>query len=80
MSIKTRLNYSANFYPRKRKKKEIKFLIFHYTGMNSEKLAIKKLTEIQSWVGIHYFIKQNGEIILMVPDLYAAWHAGGEGN
>jgi len=76
MSIKTRLNYSANFYSRKRKKKEIKFLIFHYTGMKSEKLAIKKLTEIQSGVGIHYFIKKNGEIILMVPDLYAAWHAG----
>ena len=57
MSIKTRLNYSANFYSRKRKKKEIKFLIFHYTGMKSEKLAIKKLTGIQSGVGIHYFIK-----------------------
>ena len=44
--------------------------------MKSEKLAIKKLTEIQSGVSIHYFIKQNGEIILMVPDLYVAWHAG----
>ena len=44
--------------------------------MKSEKLAIKKLTEIQSRVSAHYFIKQNGEIILMVPDLYAAWHAG----
>jgi len=76
MSIKTRLNYSANFYLRKRTKKEIKFLIFHYTGMKSEKLAVKRLTEIQSGVSIHYFIKKNGEIILMVPDLYAAWHAG----
>ena len=76
MSIKTRLNYSANFYSKKRKKKEIKFLIFHYTGMKSEKLAIKKLLEAQSGVSIHYFIKKNGEIILMVPDLYAAWHAG----
>ena len=44
--------------------------------MKSEKLAIKKLTGIQSGVSIHYFIKQNGEIILMVPDLYVAWHAG----
>jgi len=76
MSIKTRLNYSANFYSRKRKKKEIKFLIFHYTGMKSEKLAIKKLTAIQSEVSSHYFIKNNGEIVLMVPDLYTAWHAG----
>jgi N-acetylmuramoyl-L-alanine amidase len=27
-------------------------------------------------VGCHYFIKRNGQIILMVPDLYIAWHAG----
>ena len=47
MSIKTRLNYTTNFYSKKRRKKEIKFLILHYTGMKSEKLAIKKLTEIQ---------------------------------
>ena len=44
--------------------------------MNSEKLAIKKLTEMQSGVSIHYFITKNGEIISMVPYLYAAWHAG----
>ena len=25
---------------------------------------------------IHYLIKQNGEIITLVPDLYTAWHAG----
>ena len=24
----------------------------------------------------HYFIKSNGEIIKIVPDLYVAWHAG----
>jgi len=44
--------------------------------MKSEKLAIKKLTKIQSGVSTHYFIKKNGEIVLMVPDLYVAWHAG----
>ena len=44
--------------------------------MKSEKLAIKKLTAIQSEVSSHYFIKNNGEIVLMVPDLYTAWHAG----
>ena len=44
--------------------------------MKKESRAIKKLTNIQSEVSSHYFIKENGDIILMVPDLYIAWHAG----
>ena len=76
MSIKTTFNYSPNFDPNKRAKKKIKFLILHYTGMKNENSAINRLTNIQSEVGTHYFIKKSGEIILMVPDLYVAWHAG----
>jgi len=76
MSIKTSLNYSTNFNSVKRKKNQIKFLIFHYTGMKSEKSAICRLTKIQSMVSSHYFIKKNGEVINIVPDLYIAWHAG----
>ena len=76
MALKINLNYSPNFYSIKRKPKQIKFLIFHYTGMKKETEAIKKLTSIKSNVSSHYFIKNNGEIILMVPDLYTAWHAG----
>lgn len=68
--------YSPNFSLKKRGKKQVKFIIFHYTGMKSEKSAIHRLTEIQSGVSSHYFIKKTGEIILMVPDLYVAWHAG----
>ena len=44
--------------------------------MKSEKRAIQKLTNFNSKVSCHYFIKTNGEIIKMVPDLYIAWHAG----
>jgi N-acetylmuramoyl-L-alanine amidase len=69
-------SYSPNFSLKKRGKKQVKFIIFHYTGMKSEKSAIHRLTEIQSGVSSHYFIKKTGEIILMVPDLYVAWHAG----
>ena len=70
------INYSINFSTPKRDKKLIKFIIIHYTGMKSETLAIKKLTEPDSKVSSHYFIKNSGEIINMVPDLYEAWHAG----
>ena len=76
LSINTTLNYSPNFDKNKRKSKEIKFLILHYTGMKKEKDAINKLTNEKSKVSCHYFIKNNGEILTLVPDLYTAWHAG----
>ena len=74
--INTTLNYSPNFDVNKRKIKEIKFIIFHYTGMRNEKEAISKLTNIKSKVSSHYLIKTNGDILTLVPDSYVAWHAG----
>ena len=68
--------YSQNFDPIKRKKANIKFLVFHYTGMKTEKLALKRLSSNYSKVSCHYFIKKNGDIINLVPDLYVSWHAG----
>ena len=76
MALKTILNYSPNFNPKKRSSKQIKFIIFHYTGMKSESDALNRLTDIQSEVSCHYLIKNKGEIVNMVPDLYIAWHAG----
>ncbi len=76
MNIKTILNYSPNFDLEKRNFTQIKFIIFHYTGMKNEKDAINRLKSIKSKVSSHYFIKKNGKIITMVPDLYVAWHAG----
>ena len=75
-SIDTTLNYSINFDLKKRRIKEIKFIIFHYTGMKKENQAITQLTNSKSKVSSHYFIKNNGEILTLVPDLYIAWHAG----
>ena len=76
MPIKTTLNYSPNFDPKKRQKKSIKFLIFHYTGMRKESDSINRLTDFQSEVASHYLIKRNGEILCFVPEPYIAWHAG----
>ena len=76
MSIDTTLNYSPNFDLKKRKNKEIKFIIFHYTGMKKESDSINKLTKFNSKVSSHYFIKKNGEILTLVPETYIAWHAG----
>ena len=76
MNINTTLNYSPNFDLKKRDPIEIKFIIFHYTGMKKENDAINKLMNPKSKVSSHYLIKQNGEILTLVPDLYIAWHAG----
>ena len=76
MSIKKILDYSPNFNSKKRRINQIKFIIFHYTGMKKELEAINKLKNIQSQVSCHYLIKNNGKIITMVPNSYIAWHAG----
>ena len=73
---KIRINYSINFTLPKRSKKKIKFIIIHYTGMKKENAALKKLCNKKANVSAHYFIKKNGEIINLVPNLYEAWHAG----
>ena len=80
MSLKIGLNlfkcYSINFDLTKRSKKEIKFIIIHYTGMKKESYAIKRLCDPKAKVSSHYFIRNNGKILNLVPDLYKAWHAG----
>jgi len=68
--------YSPNFKLSKRSKNKIKYLIIHYTGMKKESSAINRLCDFKSEVSAHYFIKKNGSIINLVPDLYEAWHAG----
>ena len=69
-------NYSINFNPIKRSKKNIKFIIIHYTGMNKELSAVNRLCNIKSKVSAHYFIKKNGSVLNLVPPFYEAWHAG----
>ena len=73
---KMTINYSPNFDLKKRDKRKIKYLIFHYTGMKNDKLAIKKLTSFSSNVSCHYYITVSGQLLQMVPDLFVAWHAG----
>ena len=69
-------NYSPNFSLPKRPNNKIKFIIIHYTGMKKESLAIKRLCNPVTKVSSHYFLKKNGSILKLVPDLYEAWHAG----
>ena len=67
---------TPNFSNKIRLKKSIKFVIIHYTGMQSEIVSIKRLKNIKSKVSCHYFINRKGIIIQMVKDNKVAWHAG----
>ena len=44
--------------------------------MKNESQAIRRLCSPKAKVSSHYFIKKNGSILQLVPDLYEAWHAG----
>ena len=69
-------NKSLNFSKKTRSLRNIRFIIIHYTGMQSERVSLKKLKDIKSKVSCHYFISRNGVISRMVEDKKVAWHAG----
>jgi len=67
---------SPNFSKKTRNINKIRFLIIHYTGMQSMRASIKRLTSIKHKVSCHYLIGRNGKIFQMVEDNKIAWHAG----
>ena len=73
--MKKKADLSPNFNKKSRPKKEIKFIIIHYTGMQSEIESLKKLCDHQSKVSCHYFINRKGKITQLVKDNKVAWHA-----
>ena len=74
--MKKKLHLSPNFTKKPRSLKSIKYVIFHYTGMQSEIESLNRLKNPKTQVSCHYFIGKNGEIFQMVKDKYIAWHAG----
>ena len=68
--------FSKNYDVKKRLKKHVKLLVFHYTGMQSKVAAVKKLCDPKSKVSCHYLIDDLGQVIKIVPEQFIAWHAG----
>ena len=69
-------NFSPNYSNKRRIKKAIKFIIIHYTGMQSEIESIKRLKNPKFKVSCHYLINRKGIITQLVKDKNVAWHAG----
>tara|TARA_X000000950_G_scaffold229131_1_gene276853 strand:+ start:3891 stop:4598 length:708 start_codon:yes stop_codon:yes gene_type:complete len=74
--MKIEYNFSPNYSDKIRLSKEIKFIVIHYTGMQSEIESIKRLKNPKYKVSCHYLINRKGKIIQMVRDNNIAWHAG----
>ena len=68
--------YSPNFVKKKRLNKNIRVIIIHYTGMQSERESLKRLTTAASKVSAHYVINRSGKIFKLVNENNVAWHAG----
>ena len=69
-------HYSGNHSNKRRSSKGITLIIIHYTGMQSERESLKRLTNPKSEVSCHYLINRNGKVFNMVDDQNIAWHAG----
>ena len=67
---------SPNFTKKTRKKKDVKFVIIHYTGMQSEIESLRRLKSHTSKVSCHYLINRKGQVTQLVKDENIAWHAG----
>jgi len=74
MTIKNQ--YSPNFSRKLRKNRDIKFIVIHYTGMQSKIASIKRLLSPRHKVSCHYLIDRKGQVLRMVDENKVAWHAG----
>ncbi|MDA9619048.1 N-acetylmuramoyl-L-alanine amidase [Candidatus Pelagibacter bacterium] len=74
--MKITLDFSSNYSKKKRLKRDIKFVIIHYTGMQSEIESLKRLKDPKYKVSCHYIISRKGKVTQMVREEDIAWHAG----
>ena len=74
--MKLKLVKSPNFSKVPRKTNKIKYVVVHYTGMQSKRASIRRLLSKKHKVSCHYFIDRKGSAIQMVDDKKVAWHAG----
>ena len=54
----------------------IKYLILHYTGMETGKAAHDRLRDPEAKVSSHYLVEEDGQIYELVANEKRAWHAG----
>lgn len=68
--------YLSPCFNYRKKGSNIKYIILHYTAMNSDIEAIHHLSQKKNKVSTHFLIGNKGQIINMVNLEKRAWHAG----
>ena len=71
-----KIDLSPNHSKKARKLKDIKFVIIHYTGMQSEIESLNRLKDPKHKVSAHYLISRAGSVTKMINERMVAWHAG----
>ncbi|MEN0651478.1 MULTISPECIES: N-acetylmuramoyl-L-alanine amidase [Hyphobacterium] len=64
---------SPNFNDRK---SPVRFVVLHYTGMETGQAAIDRLRDPEAGVSAHYVVEEDGRTLRLVPEDKRAWHAG----
>ena len=54
----------------------IRFVVLHYTGMESGEAARDRLCDPDAKVSAHYLVWEDGHVETLVPEDRRAWHAG----
>jgi len=68
--------HTPNFSKKPRNLNKIKFIIIHYTGMQSKRVSLKRLRNPKYRVSCHFLIDRSGEVLRLVDENKIAWHAG----
>ena len=68
--------FSPNCDKKKRTLNSVKMIVFHYTGMQSERESIIRLCNPKSKVSSHFVINRKGKTFRLVQDNQIAWHSG----
>jgi N-acetylmuramoyl-L-alanine amidase len=68
------LRLSPNFEVRK--KRNIKYIVIHYTNLPSTKISLEYLLNKKNKVSSHFLINPQGKIYSLVEEKNIAWHAG----
>ena len=66
---------SPNFNNRK-DKSAIRYIILHYTALNTYKEALEHMCNKKNKVSSHFLISKKGQIFYIVKISKRAWHAG----
>lgn len=72
----TRLDCPSPNFDDRRDGKTVRYVIVHYTGMDTAATALRRMCDPAAKVSAHYMIDEDGGLRALVAEDRRAWHAG----